>query len=120
MPISVPLQLGPKVNVCPSQVLSSDPDDEEEAGGAAAAVGAGDPSRVDRDKEWAALTTWLRMNLHHPRTVKREVLFLGKHVEGRWVSLACCRVSLDPYVLPFTLQVDHTVCPLCKMPHDKA
>lgn len=30
-----------------------------------------------RDKEWAALTTWLRMNLHHPRTNKRQVLFVG-------------------------------------------
>jgi len=39
-----------------------------------------------RDKEWAALTTWLRMNLHHPRTLKKLVLFVG-HQEpstGRW------------------------------------
>jgi hypothetical protein len=31
----------------------------------------------DNGKEWAALTTWLRMNLHHPRTNKRVILFLG-------------------------------------------
>mmetsp|Transcript_24782 Transcript_24782/g.54034 ORF Transcript_24782/g.54034 Transcript_24782/m.54034 type:complete len:337 (+) Transcript_24782:146-1156(+) len=30
------------------------------------------------DKGWAALTTWLRMNLHHPRTNKRQVLFVGQ------------------------------------------
>ncbi|PNH04976.1 hypothetical protein TSOC_008815 [Tetrabaena socialis] len=87
-----------------TQVLSSssDPDDEDECGAAgpapgastaaapsapamptAAAVPSGSGDRSDRDKEWAALTTWLRMNLHHPRTAKREVLFVGKHVEGR-------------------------------------
>lgn len=31
-----------------------------------------------RDKEWAALTTWLRMNLHQPRTLKKQVLFVGR------------------------------------------
>ncbi|GFR50123.1 hypothetical protein Agub_g12274 [Astrephomene gubernaculifera] len=51
------------------------------AGGCAAAAAASE--RTDRDKEWAALTTWLRMNLHHPRTTKREVLFLGHQQEGR-------------------------------------
>ena len=30
-------------------------------------------------KEWAALTTWIRMNLHQPRTNKRKVLFVGHH-----------------------------------------
>ncbi|KAG2428363.1 hypothetical protein HXX76_010507 [Chlamydomonas incerta] len=56
------------------------------AAAAAAAAGTGTGSaagdRTDRDKEWAALTTWLRMNLHHPRTPKREVLFLGRQQEG--------------------------------------
>lgn len=42
----------------------------------------------DRDKDWAALTTWLRMNLHHPRTAKRQVLFVGSqqaHDGRRWL-----------------------------------
>ncbi|KAG2487295.1 hypothetical protein HYH03_014135 [Edaphochlamys debaryana] len=84
--------------LCPGQmVLSSDPDEEDESPSAAPAgpsaaglvvlpaaiAPAGSGDRADRDKEWAALTTWLRMNLHHPRTTKREVLFLGQHVEGR-------------------------------------
>lgn len=48
-----------------------------------------DPSgsgKGDRDKEWAALTTWLRMNLHQPRTQKRVVLFTGSYIEHarRW------------------------------------
>ena len=30
-------------------------------------------------KEWAALTTWIRMNLHQPRTTRRKVLFVGHH-----------------------------------------
>ena len=30
-------------------------------------------------KEWAALTTWIRMNLHQPRTARRKVLFVGHH-----------------------------------------
>jgi hypothetical protein len=30
-------------------------------------------------KEWAALTTWIRMNLHQPRTTQRKVLFVGHH-----------------------------------------
>jgi len=34
-------------------------------------------SHKEQDKEWAALTTWLRMNLHQPRTNKRQVLFLA-------------------------------------------
>ncbi|EFJ40491.1 hypothetical protein VOLCADRAFT_119952, partial [Volvox carteri f. nagariensis] len=50
-------------------------------GGLGASADAGE--RSDRDKEWAALTTWLRMNLHQPRTAKREVLFLGRHNEDR-------------------------------------
>lgn len=43
--------------------------------------------KADCDKEWAALTTWIRMNLHQPRTQKRVVLFVGCWVEasGRWV-----------------------------------
>ncbi|PNW72581.1 hypothetical protein CHLRE_15g634855v5 [Chlamydomonas reinhardtii] len=49
---------------------------------AAGGGGGGAGDRTDRDKEWAALTTWLRMNLHHPRTPKREVLFLGRQQEG--------------------------------------
>lgn len=36
-------------------------------------------SHKERDKEWAALTTWLRMNLHQPRTNKRVVLFTAEH-----------------------------------------
>ena len=28
-------------------------------------------------KEWAALTTWIRMNLHQPRTNKRKVSFFS-------------------------------------------
>ena len=32
-------------------------------------------SHKEQDKEWAALTTWLRMNLHQLRTSKRQVLF---------------------------------------------
>ncbi|DBA81500.1 TPA: hypothetical protein ACH3X1_007276 [Trebouxia sp. C0004] len=38
-------------------------------------------------KEWAALTTWLRMNLHQARTAKRQVCFVGRksHELGRWV-----------------------------------
>jgi hypothetical protein len=30
-------------------------------------------------KEWAAMTTWIRMNLHRPRTARRKVLFVGHH-----------------------------------------
>lgn len=38
-------------------------------------------------KQWAALTTWLRQNLHQARTAKREVCFVGKLSArlGRWV-----------------------------------
>lgn len=36
-------------------------------------------AKDERDKEWAALTTWIRMNLHQPRTAKRKVLFVGHH-----------------------------------------
>mmetsp|Transcript_35009 Transcript_35009/g.110629 ORF Transcript_35009/g.110629 Transcript_35009/m.110629 type:complete len:332 (-) Transcript_35009:221-1216(-) len=40
----------------------------------------------EKDKEWAALTTWLRMNLHQPRTAKRKVLFVGTLMDdGEWV-----------------------------------
>eukprot|EP00775_Hariotina_reticulata_P011789 gene11789-11934_t len=44
-----------------------------------------EPAR-QRDKDWAALTTWLRMNLHHPRTAKKLVLFVGEQNEanGSW------------------------------------
>eukprot|EP00878_Enallax_costatus_P012121 GHUV01012654.1.p1 GENE.GHUV01012654.1~~GHUV01012654.1.p1 ORF type:complete len:468 (+),score=166.66 GHUV01012654.1:96-1499(+) len=43
-------------------------------------------SARQRDKEWAALTTWLRMNLHHPRTAKKLVLFVGEQdtSTGSW------------------------------------
>lgn len=38
------------------------------------------------DREWAALTTWLRMNIHHARTNRKLVPFLGsKHPKsGIW------------------------------------
>lgn len=44
------------------------------------------------DKEWAALTTWLRMNLHNPRTPRKLVLFVGSQDAStkRW------RFSLNP------------------------
>ncbi|GIL86425.1 hypothetical protein Vretifemale_14758 [Volvox reticuliferus] len=82
------------VNTCPGQLMSSDPDEDDDCGvipgrmpaHPAAVVdgaGAGTGERGHRDKEWAALTTWLRMNLHQPRTAKREVLFLGQHSEER-------------------------------------
>jgi len=43
--------------------------------GAGPGPGEGGPGDVkdERDKEWAALTTWIRMNLHQPRTAKRKV-----------------------------------------------
>ncbi|KDD74453.1 hypothetical protein H632_c1302p0, partial [Helicosporidium sp. ATCC 50920] len=47
--------------------------------------GVADPR--EGDKEWAALTTWLRMNLHNPRTAKKCVLFVGQRGSGvgaRW------------------------------------
>ena len=34
---------------------------------------------TEENKEWAALTTWIRMNLHQRRTAKRKVLFVGHH-----------------------------------------
>ncbi|GLI67728.1 hypothetical protein VaNZ11_011927 [Volvox africanus] len=81
-------------NTCPAQLMSSDPDEDDVCGlnlghmpghlaTAIDAAGAGVGERGHRDKEWAALTTWLRMNLHQPRTAKREVLFLGRHTEER-------------------------------------
>ncbi|GFH10538.1 uncharacterized protein HaLaN_05865 [Haematococcus lacustris] len=45
---------------------------DEEAGGAA-----GGDEEGGSDKGWAALTTWLRSNLHQPRTAKRQILFVG-------------------------------------------
>ncbi|DBB10707.1 TPA: hypothetical protein ACH3X3_007203 [Trebouxia sp. C0006] len=41
-------------------------------------------------KEWAALTTWLRMNLHQARTAKRQVCFVGhrSHELGRYGAVA--------------------------------
>lgn len=42
-----------------------------------------DTGDKQRDKDWAALTTWLRMNLHHPRTAKRAVLFVGNQDANR-------------------------------------
>eukprot|EP00887_Chlorella_sp_A99_P007543 scaffold28.g7543.t1 len=51
----------------------------------AGAAAAGDDARREGEKEWAALTTWLRMNIHRPRTAKRAVQFLGaRDGEGRW------------------------------------
>lgn len=46
--------------------------------------GSRDPACI---KEWAALTTWLRMNLHQARTAKRQVCFVGwrSKQHGRWV-----------------------------------
>ena len=38
-----------------------------------------DDAKDELAKEWAALTTWIRMNLHQPRTNKRKVLFVGHH-----------------------------------------
>ncbi|GLC72975.1 hypothetical protein PLESTF_001315700 [Pleodorina starrii] len=92
--------LNPKLaNACPVQLLSSDPDEDEDvdhavgrapaapacapAAIAASPAAPGVAERSDRDKEWAALTTWLRMNLHQPRTAKREVLFIGSQSEER-------------------------------------
>lgn len=37
------------------------------------------------DKEWAALTTWLRLNLHQPRTPKRMILFIGRQDDAAGV-----------------------------------
>lgn len=58
------------VKECDSGELDRDGFSSEEEGGT---IG----GHKQRDKEWAALTTWLRMNLHHPRTNKRQVLFVG-------------------------------------------
>jgi len=57
--------------------------DKDKSGGSAG----GGAQTANKDKEWAALTTWLRMNLHHPRTAKRKVLFVGhQNAEtSRWV-----------------------------------
>ena len=62
----------------PPAPAASDPEDDDiDNEGGPAATG-------DRDKDWAALTTWLRMNLHHPRTAKRQVLFVGHQLpDGR-------------------------------------
>lgn len=48
-----------------------------------------------RDKEWAALTTWIRMNLHHPRTAKKVVLFVGSRdpATGAWSFFLNPRLS---------------------------
>mmetsp|Transcript_17780 Transcript_17780/g.58183 ORF Transcript_17780/g.58183 Transcript_17780/m.58183 type:complete len:222 (+) Transcript_17780:2455-3120(+) len=53
---------------------------------AGASTSAETQQRNERNKEWAALTTWLRMNLHQPRTAKRKVLFIGKKdpANGIW------------------------------------
>jgi len=56
---------------------STSEDEDEDAGGGAGAGAGG--VRSELAKEWAALTTWLRMNLHQPRTAKRKVLFVGHH-----------------------------------------
>ena len=44
-------------------------------------------------KEWAALTTWIRMNLHQPRTNKRKVLFVGHHPKHSPVPGAAARTG---------------------------
>ncbi|GIL86423.1 hypothetical protein Vretifemale_14758 [Volvox reticuliferus] len=86
--------------------MSSDPDEDDDCGvipgrmpaHPAAVVdgaGAGTGERGHRDKEWAALTTWLRMNLHQPRTAKREVLFLGQHSEERSLP-SCANIPASP------------------------
>ncbi|WIA08158.1 hypothetical protein OEZ85_007612 [Tetradesmus obliquus] len=66
-----------------------------------------------RDKEWAALTTWLRMNLHHPRTAKKLVLFVGQQdgATGVWTfrlnpGLAWSDVSLETRLRLKTLPVE--------------
>ncbi|PSC70444.1 hypothetical protein C2E20_6166 [Micractinium conductrix] len=43
-------------------------------------------SGKEGDRDWAALTTWLRMNIHNPRTAKKVVLFVGTRdaATGRW------------------------------------
>ena len=56
---------------------STSEDEDEDAGGGGGAGAGG--VRSELAKEWAALTTWLRMNLHQPRTAKRKVLFVGHH-----------------------------------------
>ena len=51
------------------------------------AASCGSSDTREGDKEWAALTTWLRMNLHNPRTAKKVVLFVGQNdaASGRWL-----------------------------------
>jgi hypothetical protein len=68
----------------PAAEIEDDDADESDAGGEDddddddARLCAGD-EKCENDKEWAALTTWIRMNLHQPRTNKRKVLFVGHH-----------------------------------------
>lgn len=56
---------------------TSEDDTSDEEGQQAGNTPAGGGHK-HRDKEWAALTTWLRMNLHQPRTLKKQVLFVGR------------------------------------------
>ncbi|GAB4817186.1 hypothetical protein N2152v2_004232 [Parachlorella kessleri] len=60
---------------------------EASAAAAPMATSGGSSGTREGDKEWAALTTWLRMNLHNPRTAKKVVLFVGQKeaASGRWV-----------------------------------
>ncbi|KAF8072442.1 hypothetical protein HT031_000101 [Scenedesmus sp. PABB004] len=55
-----------------------------------------------RNKCWAALTTWLRMNLHTPRTAKKLLLFVGAPdaATGRW------RFELNPQLTWDDVSVD--------------
>lgn len=62
----------------------------EAAAPEAAAVAALEMEEASSCKEgaraWAALTTWLRMNIHNARTAKKVVLFVGQRAAsgGRW------------------------------------
>lgn len=58
---------------------STSEDEDEDATGLTSGGGGGGGVRSELAKEWAALTTWVRMNLHQPRTAKRKVLFVGHH-----------------------------------------
>lgn len=53
------------------------------------------------DRDWAALTTWLRMNIHNPRTAKKVVPFVGQQdgATGRWtfgLNPALCWAEVSP------------------------
>uniref|UniRef100_A0A7S1SU11 Uncharacterized protein n=1 Tax=Tetraselmis chuii TaxID=63592 RepID=A0A7S1SU11_9CHLO len=76
-----------KASECPEAVHPVSTDEDSPSGS----------SHKERDKEWAALTTWLRMNLHQPRTNKRVVLFTADHpAPGQpWVFHLNSQLSWD-------------------------